>query len=85
MGLARRLWQAASTLAGAAVLIFGMLAVTPGNPARTVLAARGVTEPSPPAIAAVRAELNLDDPLPARFARWIGGLLSGDLGVSWRT
>lgn len=81
----RRLGQAAITLAGTAVLIFGMLAVTPGDPARTVLAARGVAEPTPPAIAAVRAELALDDPLPVRFARWVGGVLHGDLGVSWRT
>ncbi len=81
----RRLGQAAVTLAGTAVLIFGMLAVTPGDPARTVLAARGVSEPSPPAIAAVRAELNLDDPLPVRFVRWAGGALTGDLGVSWQT
>ncbi len=81
----RRLGQAAITLAGTAVLIFGMLAVTPGDPAQSVLAARGIAEPSPPAIAAVRAELHLDDPLPVRFARWVGGVLTGDLGVSWRT
>ncbi|WP_218590584.1 ABC transporter permease [Pseudonocardia oceani] len=80
-----RLGQALLTLAGAGLLIFGMLAVTPGDPARRVLEARGVTEPSPPAIAAVRAELRLDDPLPLRFARWAAGAVTGDLGTSWRT
>ncbi|QNG55732.1 ABC transporter permease [Pseudonocardia petroleophila] len=62
-----------------------MLAVTPGDPARRVLEARGVTEPSPPAIAAVRAELRLDDPLPLRFLRWAADAVTGDLGISWRT
>ncbi|MCW0215735.1 MAG: ABC transporter permease [Pseudonocardia sp.] len=81
----RRLGQAFVTLAGAGVLVFGMLAVTPGDPARRVLEARGITEPSPPAIAAVREELRLDDPLVVRFARWAGGVLTGDLGISWRT
>ena len=81
----RRLGQALVTLAGAGILIFSMLAVTPGDPARRVLEARGVTEPSPPAIAAVRAELRLDEPLVLRFANWAGGAITGDLGVSWHT
>lgn len=83
--VARRLGQALVTLAGAAVLVFGMLAVTPGDPARRVLEARGVAEPSPPAVAAVRAELRLDDPLVVRFLRWAGDAVTGDLGISWRT
>ncbi|WP_226356151.1 MULTISPECIES: ABC transporter permease [unclassified Pseudonocardia] len=81
----RRLGQALLTLAGAAVLVFGMLAVTPGDPAQRVLQARGVLEPAPAAVAAVRAELRLDDPLPVRFGRWAGDAVRGDLGVSWRT
>lgn len=82
---ARRLGQALLTLGGAGVLIFGMLALAPGDPARRVLEARGVTSPSPPAIAAVRAELGLDDALFVRFAAWAGRAVTGDLGVSWRT
>jgi glutathione transport system permease protein len=85
LAVLRRLGEAALTLAGAGLLIFGMLALTPGDPARRVLQARGVTEPSPPAVAAVRAELGLDEPLPVRFARWAAGTMTGDLGVSWRT
>lgn len=81
----RRLGQAVLTLAGAGVLIFGLLALAPGDPARRVLEARGVTSPSPPAIAAVRAELGLDDPLVVRFAAWAGRAVTGDLGISWRT
>ncbi|MEV1291083.1 ABC transporter permease [Pseudonocardia sp. NPDC049635] len=81
----RRVGQALLTLAAAGVLVFGMLAVTPGDPAQRVLQARGVLEPTPAAVAAVRAELRLDDPLPVRFGRWAGDAVRGDLGVSWRT
>lgn len=80
-----RLGQAAVTLAAAGMIVFGMLAVTPGDPARRVLEARGVTEPSPAAVAAVRAELRLDDPVVVRFGRWAADAARGDLGVSWRT
>jgi peptide/nickel transport system permease protein len=34
---------------------------------------------------AARQELNLDDPLPVRYARWVGDAVQGDLGVSYRT
>ncbi|SDG88121.1 ABC transporter permease [Pseudonocardia oroxyli] len=81
----RRLGQALVTLAGAGVLVFAMLAATPGDPARRVLEARGVTEPGPPAVAAVRAELGLDDPLLVRFGSWAADAARGDLGTSWRT
>lgn len=81
----RRLGQALVTLLGAGLLVFAMLAVTPGDPARRVLEARGVTEPSPAAVAAMRDELRLDDPLVVRFGRWAGDAARGDLGVSWRT
>lgn len=33
-------------------------------------------------IAAVEAELGLDDPIPTRFAAWLGDVLQGDLGTS---
>jgi peptide/nickel transport system permease protein len=34
---------------------------------------------------AARQDLNLDDPLPVRYARWAGNAVQGDLGVSYRT
>ena len=38
--------------------------------------------PAPPAsvIAAKRAELHLDEPIPARFVAWMGGVVHGDFG-----
>ncbi|MCI6421522.1 MAG: ABC transporter permease [Blautia sp.] len=32
---------------------------------------------------AVRAELGLDKPLPEQYIRWLGGVLTGDMGVSY--
>jgi glutathione transport system permease protein len=81
----RRVAHALLTLAGACILVFGMLALAPGDPARRVLEARGVTDPSPAAVAATRAELHLDEPLPLRFASWLAGTFTGNLGVSWRS
>lgn len=81
----RRLGQALGTAASGAVLVFALLIAAPGDPARRVLSARGVQDPTPAAVNAVRGELRLDDPLPARFWAWLTDLLRGDLGVSWRT
>ncbi|MCC7136877.1 MAG: ABC transporter permease [Planctomycetes bacterium] len=64
---------------------FALLDRLPGEPARAVLAARGVLEPTLAETAQVRSELGLDAPWPARWARWAGAALTGDLGVSWRT
>src|SRR5438034_7235148 len=34
---------------------------------------------------ALRAFFGLDQPIYVQYARWLGALLQGDLGVSWRT
>lgn len=36
----------------------------------------------PEAVARLKAELGLDDPLPVRFVKWLGGVVRGDLGNS---
>lgn len=38
------------------------------------------TYATPERIEAVREQLDLDDPAPIRYARWLGGALQGDLG-----
>lgn len=80
-----RLGQAVGTLAGAAVLVWSLQLLAPGDPAREVLVAKGFTQPSPEQVAASRAALGLDEPAPLRFVRWLAGLLHGDLGTSWST
>ncbi len=60
------------------VLIFGLVALVPGDPAVTLAG----ENPTPEQIASVRAELGLDDPFPVRYWDWLLGILSGDFGTS---
>jgi peptide/nickel transport system permease protein len=75
----RRLFTLFATLAGAALVIFLMLEILPGDPAAVTLGLNA----APEALAALRAEMGLDQPAPVRFVRWIGGLVTGDLGLSY--
>jgi len=82
---ASQLTAAAATLVVAAFLTYAALAGLPGDPLAAFVAEdqRSVLDPS--RRAALERELGLDRALPVRFARWLGGALAGDLGVSFRT
>ncbi|ASM74353.1 MULTISPECIES: ABC transporter permease [Roseobacteraceae] len=61
-----------------AVIVFSLLRLSPGDPA-AIIAGDTAT---PEAIAAIRSEMGLDQPLLVQFASWIGGVVTGDLGQS---
>ena len=63
------------------IIIFGLQQLLPGDPAK-ILAGE---EQDPTVVAYLRAKLHLDEPLPLRYAYWVGGVLRGDLGESIRT
>lgn len=65
----------------ASVLIFLSLRVLPGDVAQLIA---GVNS-TPAQIEAIRERLGLDQPLPAQYLDWIGGVLRGDLGSSLLT
>ena len=69
------------TLLFVSMLVFGLQQLLPGDPA-LVLAGE---EQDPSVIAYLREKLHLDEPLPLRYAYWIGAVLQGDLGESVRT
>ncbi|MFE5589655.1 ABC transporter permease [Streptomyces sp. NPDC056549] len=77
--LLRRLPSALLVLLAASFLAFAVLRLVPGDPA-AVLAG---PDASPETEAAIRAGLGLDAPLPLQYARWLGDLLTGDLGPSY--
>lgn len=77
----RRLVTLVPTLVFVSMLIFSLQQLLPGDPA-LVLAGE---DPSPEAIAHIRAKLHLDEPLPVRYGYWVAGVLRGDLGESART
>ena len=65
----------------ASVLIFLTLRVLPGDVAQLIA---GVNS-TPEQLAAIRARLGLDQPLPVQYLDWIGGVVRGDLGTSLLT
>lgn len=60
------------------VLVFLATEVLPGDAARVVLG-RGANETT---LAALRARLHLDAPVPVRYARWLEDLCTGHFGAS---
>ena len=76
--LARRLALLALALVVASAVIFAVVDLVPGDPAVFVLG----TGARPDTLAALRQQLGLDLPWPTRYARWLGGVLTGDLGTS---
>jgi peptide/nickel transport system permease protein len=61
-------------------ITFMLTSLLPGDPAIGMLGPGGVT---PQAIAAVRAELGLNHPLPIRYWLWLEHALRGNLGYSF--
>lgn len=78
----RRIAAMAAILAVLSLLVFGLLALTPGDPAVTLL---GPQQATPEAIAKVRERYGLDDPFVEQYAHWISDAVRGDFGVSIRS
>jgi peptide/nickel transport system permease protein len=79
--LGSRIAQIIPTLLLVSVLVFCLQQLMPGDPAM-VLA--GEERGDPIVLAQIRAELWLDRPLPVQYFHWIGNVLQGNLGFSWR-
>lgn len=62
------------------VIIFGLQQLLPGD-AALILAGE---DQDPQVIAYLQKKMHLDEPLPVRYAYWMGGVLQGDLGESLR-
>ncbi len=75
----QRLLSLFAVLAGTLVLVFLMLHLTPGDPARALVSNRPVSAET---YERLRAELGLDEPLPVQFLNFAGGVLRGDFGSS---
>ncbi|MGF1456466.1 MAG: ABC transporter substrate-binding protein [Alphaproteobacteria bacterium] len=77
--LLSRLAGLAITLAAASLVVFVLVEIVPGDPARFMMGLQADAN----SVAAVRAELGLDRPAPVRYLTWIAGLLQGDFGISY--
>ena len=74
----KRLLSSIPTILVVAVLIFGLVRLIPGSPARNMLG-EDVTEEE---VLALEHKMGLDQPIVVQFGRWIGDALRGDLGDS---
>lgn len=79
--LLRRIGQVLPTLFILSILIFGLQQLMPGDPA---LILAGEERGDPLVLAQIRAELRLDRPIYEQYFYWIGNVLTGDFGFSWR-
>jgi len=76
--IARRVVIALVTLLLATIVVFAAVHALPGGPA-TALSADST---SPAALAATMARYGFNQPLPVQYVRWIGEVVSGQLGTS---
>ena len=77
--LFKRVLTLIATLLATSVIVFAVLEVLPGNAAQVLMG----PDADPAAVAAKATELGLDQPVLSRYAAWIGGLLRGDMGLSY--
>ncbi|TVR30572.1 MAG: ABC transporter permease [Spirochaetaceae bacterium] len=74
----RRLFLLIPVMFGVSLVVFTIMFFTPGDPAKLMLGER-----APEAeVAALRAQMGLDDPFPVQFGRFIFNAVRGDLGRS---
>ena len=77
--IGRRLLGAIPVLWGVATLVFVIMRLVPGDPAALMLSESGG---SAQAIAELRTELGLDDPLVVQYGQYLARLAQADLGTS---
>jgi ABC-type dipeptide/oligopeptide/nickel transport system permease component len=78
--VAVRLLQSVPVLLGVTVVVFVLIHLVPGDPAQTALGPRA----TPDAIAALRSQWGLDQPLHEQYLLFMERLVGGDLGMSLR-
>lgn len=77
--LARRLLQVVPVLFGVSLLVFGMMALIPGDPAIAILGTYATADN----IASLNRALALDQPLYVQYWTWITNVFQGDFGRSY--
>lgn len=76
--IARRLLALIPIALGVSILVFFLIHLVPGDPARTILGNKA----TPQRVAALHEEWGLDQPLPVQYADFMGRVVRGDLGTS---
>ena len=79
--LAHRIAYLVPVLLAVTLLTFLIASLLPGDLAHAMLG----DQATPEAVAALRRDMGLDQPIWWRYLRWLGGILQGDFGRSFRT
>ncbi len=79
--IAKRLLYMIPVLLGVTLIVYIIMSVAPGDPAKAILG----DQATPDAIEQLREELGLDDPLLVQYGRYVKGLVRGDLGISYKS
>ncbi len=77
----RRLLQLIPILLGISIAVFAVLRLVPGGFAEGLL---GI-DSTPELLAQVEARYGLDQPVVTQYLNWMGGVLQGDFGISFRS
>ena len=77
--LLKRLIIAALTLVLASIVVFAVMEILPGDPARLMLGMNASAEQ----VEVLRDQMGLNAPLVLRYLHWAAGLLSLDFGRSY--
>ena len=80
--VAKRLLIALVTLVGMSMVIFVLMRLAPGNIVDIIFESAGYVDQADKK--QLEHELGVDRPIPVQYARWMGELVSGDLGKSYR-
>jgi peptide/nickel transport system permease protein len=76
--VARRLLMMIPVVLGVTILVFFLIHLVPGDPARTMLGNRA----TPEKVRLLHEQWGLDEPLPVQYKRFMERLFQGDLGDS---
>jgi peptide/nickel transport system permease protein len=79
--IGKRLLVAIPTLLIISIFVFSLQKLLPGDP---ILAMAG-EERDPAVLEMLREKYRLNDPIPVQYLNWLGGVMTGDLGISLRT
>src|SRR5215470_104595 len=79
--VARRLLYLVPVLVAVSMLTFVIASLLPGDLAYTILG----DQATPEKVEALRHDMGLDQPIWWRYFGWLGNVLQGDLGRSFRT
>src|SRR3979409_1866033 len=79
--VARRLLYLVPVLVAVSLLTFSIASLLPGDLAYTILG----DQATPGNVAGVRRDMGLDQPIWWRYLSWLGNVLQGDFGRSFRT